>query len=161
MTYRVAPPARGVVVRKTVQTKPKMAAIRRLKAVSIRLKTEPRRVATTERMQEDRFAQAEQLYKFWEISFQRAFDMPYEPKSRPGDLASLDDILDDIPNVPKIEKMIHLLLTHADLQWVGQKNLAWLARARNRTFIAPLMVQRKRTAEFNGSRTLTQKITFR
>ena len=135
--------------------------VRRLKAVTIRAKREPMRVAVDQRMQDDRFARAAELYIFWEAEFLAAFGVPYVPKSRPADLGGLDDVLDDIDDIPKIQKMIHLLLTHKELQWVTNKTIAWFSKERNRTFIAPLMVQRRRTAEFDGPRTLTNKITFR
>lgn len=161
MTHRVEPNAKGVVVRQTATVKRKLVPVRRLKSVTVHTKREPIRISVNERMQEDRFARAEGLYDFWAKKFEASLGLAYVPKSKPADLGHIDDILDDIVDPLKIERMMVLLLTHDELAWVAQKNLAWLAKARNRTYIAPLMMRRTRTAEFAGQRTQTTKITFR
>ena len=148
-------------MRRAVTTTRKLVPVRRLKAVTIRTRREPVRISVDERMQDDRFARAGVLYEFWCRKFLAKFEVEYVPKSKPADLAHIDDILDDIDDQRKIERMMVLLITHDELAWVAQKNLAWLAKSRNRTFIAPLMVRRTRTAEFSGQRTQTTKITFR
>lgn len=161
MTHRVEPNAKGVVVRQAVTVKRKLVPVRRLKSVTVHTKREPIRISVDERMQEDRFAHAEELYYFWAQKFEANLGIAYVPKSKPADLGHLDDILDDIKDPVKIRRMMMLLITHKELAWVAQKNLAWLAKARNRTFIAPLMLKTTRTAEFSGQRTQTTKITFR
>ena len=161
MTHRVEPNAKGVIVRRAVAVKRKLVPVRRLKSVTVHTKRDPIRISVDERMQEDRFAHAEDLYDFWSEKFESKLGVAYVPKSKPADLGHIDDILDDINDPAKIKRMMVLLLTHDELAWVAQKNLAWLAKARNRTFIAPLMIKRTRTAEFAGERTLTTKITFR
>ena len=161
MSIRIAPPAKGLVRSRTVRAARKMRIVRGREEVTVRTKREPERISVDHKRQDDRFFRAEELYAFWEQRFYESFGIEYVPKSRPADLASLDDVMDDIGDIPKIQKMIVLLLTHKELQWVTNKNLSWLAKPRNRTYIAPLMVQRKRTAEFSGERTLTTKITFR
>lgn len=161
MTHRVEPNAKGVVVRRNVAVRKKLVPVRRLKSVTVHTKREPTRVSVAERMQEDRFAHAEELYDFWAEKFEAKLSLAYVPKSKPADLGHIDDILDDIPDPARVKKMMLLLLTHKELAWVAQKNLAWLAKARNRTFIAPLMLKTTRTAEFAGQRTQTTKITFR
>lgn len=161
MKPRIAPPPRGIDMDRTVRTKT-LEPIHRLRTVKVRTKREPVRVDIGSQRQDDRFARVEDLYKFWERQFFAAFGLAYVPKSRPADLASLDDIFDEVNDPAKIERMIVLLLTHKELAWVAQKNIAWLAKQRNRTFIAPhMLAKRTRTAEFVGTRTQTTKITFR
>ncbi len=161
MTHQVEPDAKGVVVRRAVTVKKKPVPVRRLRSVTVHTKREPIRISVDERMQEDRFAHAEELYDFWAAKFEAKLSIAYVPKSKPADLGHIDDIIDDIDDLAKIKKMMTLLLTHKELAWVAQKNLAWLAKARNRTYIAPLMLKTTRTAEFAGQRTQTTKITFR
>ena len=161
MSIRIAPPAKGISARKEVREIRVPVSIRRSEVVEIRVRGRPERIDVSAKMVEDRFDQTDRLYEFWETKFLQVFGIAYVPRSKPAELGLLDDIFDEIGDCGKIEKMMTLLLTHDDLKWVTHKTLTWLAKPRNRTFIAPLMVRRTRTAEYEGSRTPTQKITFR
>lgn len=112
---------------------------------------------------DDSFDQAVEILDYWCKLYDEALGVPYELGTSSRRLSLCDEILDRLKTTTKVKAFMKALLTHPDLNWVGQKTLDFLSKPSNQTRIAPVLRKRlnKSRAEFSGDRSTETKITFR
>lgn len=104
-----------------------------------------------------------ELREYWLELYEKSMGVPYAIGTVAKQLSLCDLILERLKTQEKSKTFMRMLLTHPDLDWVGQKTLDFLSKPSNQSRIAPLTKKRKRSsrAEYAGERTTETKITFK
>lgn len=101
---------------------------------------------------------ASQLLEHWRAEYERAFGVPYGAGTEPYNLELCSALLAACSmRVATAKGAITALLTSPELDWVNSKNLEWLSKAKNLTYVLPTIRRAAATTatEWSGERAST------